>query len=69
MSKELDPRELDFLLRFNIDHSYVSPVDFLSNTAWSAVKVSTNLETHTHTLKEVTIITCNTPEAWTWKSA
>lgn len=47
MSKELDPRELDFLLRFNIDHSYVSPLDFLSNSAWSAVKVSTNLETHT----------------------
>uniref|UniRef100_A0A8C2BI93 Dynein axonemal heavy chain 11 n=1 Tax=Cyprinus carpio TaxID=7962 RepID=A0A8C2BI93_CYPCA len=38
MSKELDPRELDFLLRFNIDHSYVSPLDFLSNSAWSAVK-------------------------------
>uniref|UniRef100_A0A672NUQ4 Uncharacterized protein n=1 Tax=Sinocyclocheilus grahami TaxID=75366 RepID=A0A672NUQ4_SINGR len=45
----LDPRELDFLLRFNIDHSYVSPLDFLSNSAWSAVKVSTNLETQTHT--------------------
>ncbi|KAI2663319.1 Dynein axonemal heavy chain 11 [Labeo rohita] len=40
MSKELDPRELDFLLRFNIDHSYVSPLDFLSNSAWSAVKGS-----------------------------
>ncbi|XP_039545600.1 dynein heavy chain 11, axonemal [Pimephales promelas] len=38
MSKEVDPRELDFLLRFNIDHNYASPVDFLSNTAWSAVK-------------------------------
>uniref|UniRef100_A0A8C2HK74 Uncharacterized protein n=1 Tax=Cyprinus carpio TaxID=7962 RepID=A0A8C2HK74_CYPCA len=38
MNKELDPRELDFLLRFNIDHSYVSPLDFLSNSAWSAVK-------------------------------
>lgn len=32
-------RELDFLLRFNIDHSYSSPVDFLSNSAWSAIKV------------------------------
>lgn len=32
-------RELDFLLRFNIDHSYNSPVDFLSNSAWSAIKV------------------------------
>ncbi|KAG9349499.1 hypothetical protein JZ751_027944, partial [Albula glossodonta] len=38
MSKEIDVRELDFLLRFNIDHSYVSPVDFLSNSAWSAIK-------------------------------
>ncbi|XP_063046887.1 dynein axonemal heavy chain 11 [Engraulis encrasicolus] len=38
MSKEIDVRELDFLLRFNVDHSYASPVDFLSNTAWSAIK-------------------------------
>ncbi|XP_045907237.1 dynein axonemal heavy chain 11 isoform X7 [Micropterus dolomieu] len=39
MSKEIDMRELDFLLRFNIDHSYISPLDFLSNSAWSAIKV------------------------------
>ncbi|TRY96398.1 hypothetical protein DNTS_010073 [Danionella cerebrum] len=38
MSKEVDPRELDFLLRFNIDLSYVSPLDFLSNSVWSTVK-------------------------------
>ncbi|KAL2088081.1 hypothetical protein ACEWY4_016909 [Coilia grayii] len=38
MSKEIDVRELDFLLRFNVDHSYISPVDFLSNSAWSAIK-------------------------------
>ncbi|XP_064861656.1 dynein axonemal heavy chain 11 [Oncorhynchus nerka] len=38
MSKEIDVRELDFLLRFNIDHSYICPVDFLSNQAWSAIK-------------------------------
>ncbi|XP_062853793.1 dynein axonemal heavy chain 11 isoform X2 [Trichomycterus rosablanca] len=38
MNKEIDMRELDFLLRFNIDHSYISPVDFLSNSAWSAIK-------------------------------
>lgn len=44
MNKEIDMRELDFLLRFNIDHSYISPVDFLSNSAWSAIKVL-----HTHT--------------------
>ncbi|XP_033960741.1 dynein axonemal heavy chain 11 [Pseudochaenichthys georgianus] len=39
MSKEIDVRELDFLLRFNIDHHYISPLDFLSNSAWSAIKV------------------------------
>ncbi|XP_076000722.1 dynein axonemal heavy chain 11 isoform X3 [Genypterus blacodes] len=39
MSKEIVVRELDVLLRFNIDHSYVSPVEFLSNSAWSAIKV------------------------------
>ncbi|XP_058258889.1 dynein axonemal heavy chain 11 isoform X1 [Hemibagrus wyckioides] len=38
MNKEIVMRELDFLLRFNIDHSYISPVDFLSNSAWSAIK-------------------------------
>ncbi|KAL0966379.1 hypothetical protein UPYG_G00294600 [Umbra pygmaea] len=38
MSKDIAVRELDFLLRFSIDHSYTSPVDFLSNTAWSAIK-------------------------------
>lgn len=41
MSKEIVVRELDFLLRFNIDHSYISPLDFLSNSAWSAIKVHT----------------------------
>ncbi|GCB73975.1 hypothetical protein scyTo_0003059 [Scyliorhinus torazame] len=38
LKKEIDARELDFLLRFNIDHNYNSSVDFLSNTAWSAIK-------------------------------
>ncbi|XP_071376580.1 dynein axonemal heavy chain 11 [Centroberyx affinis] len=39
MSKEIDVRELDFLLRFNIDHHYISPLEFLSNSVWSAIKV------------------------------
>ncbi|XP_060774018.1 dynein axonemal heavy chain 11 [Neoarius graeffei] len=39
MNKEIVMQELDFLLRFNIDHSYISPVDFLSNSAWSAIKI------------------------------
>ncbi|XP_033023836.1 dynein heavy chain 11, axonemal-like [Lacerta agilis] len=38
MNKEIDAHDLDFLLRFNIDHSYNSPLDFLSNSTWSAIK-------------------------------
>ncbi|XP_029461663.1 dynein heavy chain 11, axonemal-like isoform X2 [Rhinatrema bivittatum] len=38
MEKEISTRELDFLLRFNIDHGYNSPLEFLSNSSWSAVK-------------------------------
>ncbi|KAJ6660734.1 hypothetical protein lerEdw1_017360 [Lerista edwardsae] len=38
MNKEIDAHELDFLLRFPIDHSYSSPLDFLSNSTWSAIK-------------------------------
>ncbi|XP_072903303.1 LOW QUALITY PROTEIN: dynein axonemal heavy chain 11 [Hemitrygon akajei] len=38
LKKEIDAHELDFLLRFNIDHNYDSPVGFLSNAAWSAIK-------------------------------
>uniref|UniRef100_A0A4W4HCE4 Dynein, axonemal, heavy polypeptide 9 like n=1 Tax=Electrophorus electricus TaxID=8005 RepID=A0A4W4HCE4_ELEEL len=44
MNKEIEVRELDFLLRFNIDHSYVSPVDFLPNSAWSAIKTMSFLD-------------------------
>ncbi|XP_018092353.2 dynein heavy chain 11, axonemal-like [Xenopus laevis] len=38
MNKEISAQELDFLLRFNVDHSYNSPLEFLSNSAWSAIK-------------------------------
>lgn len=65
MSKEIDMRELDFLLRFNIDHHYISPLDFLSNSAWSAIKV--NGHTHTHTSTQEFLLahihTCQTQPA------
>ncbi|XP_053327234.1 dynein axonemal heavy chain 11-like [Spea bombifrons] len=38
MNKEISAHELDFLLRFNIDYIYHSPLEFLSNSAWSAIK-------------------------------
>uniref|UniRef100_H9GBB4 Dynein axonemal heavy chain 11 n=1 Tax=Anolis carolinensis TaxID=28377 RepID=H9GBB4_ANOCA len=38
MNKEIDARELDFLLRFNISHTYNSHLEFFSNFTWSAIK-------------------------------
>ncbi|XP_063777851.1 dynein axonemal heavy chain 11 isoform X2 [Pseudophryne corroboree] len=42
--KEIDFLELDFLLRFPVDHVYRSPVDFLSVQSWSAIKMMSTLE-------------------------
>nr|XP_006007896.1 PREDICTED: dynein heavy chain 11, axonemal [Latimeria chalumnae] len=38
LQKEVDPHELDFLLRFTVERAYKSPVDFLSTQSWSAIK-------------------------------
>lgn len=40
---EIHPLELDFLLRFTVEHTYSSPVDFLTAQSWSAVKVHDKL--------------------------
>ncbi len=40
MRKEIDPMELDFLLRFPSQQNVTSPVDFIPNQAWGAIKVS-----------------------------
>ncbi|XP_025728782.1 dynein axonemal heavy chain 11 isoform X1 [Callorhinus ursinus] len=42
--KEIDPLELDFLLRFTVEHIYLSPVDFLTTQSWSTLKALTVLE-------------------------
>lgn len=39
MKKEINPVELDFLLRFPFKAGLGSPVDFLSNQAWGGIKV------------------------------
>lgn len=39
MKKEIDPKELDFLLRFPAVMNVSSPVDFLSNLSWGGIKV------------------------------
>lgn len=39
MAKDLNPVELDFLLRFPATPNLTTPVDFLSNTGWGGIKV------------------------------
>ncbi|PNI58007.1 DNAH11 isoform 4 [Pan troglodytes] len=42
--KEIDPLELDFLLRFTVEHTHLSPVDFLTSQSWSAIKAIAVME-------------------------
>ena len=44
MNKQIDPGELDFLLRFPAVPNVVSPVDFLSNHSWGGIKALSNME-------------------------
>jgi len=41
MSGDIDPTELEFLLRYPAITNVYSPVDFLSHTSWGGVKVPT----------------------------
>ena len=40
MSKDINPVELDFLLRFPSTPNVTSPVDFMNNWSWGGIKVS-----------------------------
>ena len=40
MARDINPVELDFLLRFPAVPNVTSPVDFLSNNSWGGIKVS-----------------------------
>ncbi|KAK7475395.1 hypothetical protein BaRGS_00033345, partial [Batillaria attramentaria] len=42
MSKEINPVELDFLLRFPATPNVTSPVDFMNNNSWGGIKVPTS---------------------------
>ncbi|EGI59469.1 Dynein beta chain, ciliary [Acromyrmex echinatior] len=42
--KEIDPSEVDFLLRFPYFPDLTSPVDFLSNVGWGGVKCLSGME-------------------------
>uniref|UniRef100_A0A8C5QHE5 Dynein axonemal heavy chain 11 n=1 Tax=Leptobrachium leishanense TaxID=445787 RepID=A0A8C5QHE5_9ANUR len=42
--KDIDPLELEFLLRFPIENTNRSPVDFLNVQSWSAIKMISTME-------------------------
>ncbi|KAK3559476.1 hypothetical protein QTP86_013663 [Hemibagrus guttatus] len=43
-NKEINPSELDFLLRFPFKAGVVSPVDFLSNQGWGGIKALAEMD-------------------------
>lgn len=44
MNKQIEPGELDFLLRFPAQPNVISPVDFLSHQCWGGIKALSNME-------------------------
>ncbi|XP_028263973.1 dynein axonemal heavy chain 9 isoform X2 [Parambassis ranga] len=44
MNKEINPAELDFLLRYPVQPGVSSPVDFLSNHSWGGIKSLCSME-------------------------
>jgi len=51
MEKDINPSELDFLLRYPAVPGLVSPVDFLSNLSWGGIKVSPRTRHSVHVVK------------------
>lgn len=44
MNKEVNPVELDFLLRFPVVPNVTSPVDFLTHNSWGGIKALSNFD-------------------------
>ncbi|XP_063077561.1 dynein axonemal heavy chain 9-like [Engraulis encrasicolus] len=44
MNKEINPTELDFLLRYPVQPGVTSPIDFLSNHNWGGIKALCSME-------------------------
>jgi len=68
MNKQIDPGELDFLLRFPVTPNVVSPVDFLSHQCWGGIKALSNMEQFRDLDKDIEVCTyiCSTyPRLWT----
>jgi len=46
MEKDINPTELDFLLRYPAVPGLLSPVDFLTNLSWGGIKVGGSPRIH-----------------------
>uniref|UniRef100_A0A8D0EI79 Dynein heavy chain n=1 Tax=Strix occidentalis caurina TaxID=311401 RepID=A0A8D0EI79_STROC len=79
-SKEIELLELDFLLQFRVEHTYKSPVGFLTTQSWSAVAVmdvfrglDKDIERSAKRWKKWVDSECpekeNLPQEWTNKSS
>lgn len=44
MKKEINPVELDFLLRYPSTPNSATPVDFISNVSWGAIKTLSGMD-------------------------
>ncbi|CAG2194980.1 unnamed protein product [Mytilus edulis] len=44
MAKDINPAELDFLLRFPATPNVTSPVDFMNNNSWGGIKAMSNMD-------------------------
>eukprot|EP00731_Ephydatia_muelleri_P038546 Em0801g2a len=53
MGKQIEPTELDFLLRFPATPNVTSPVDFLSHLCWGGIRSLSNLEAFKNLDKDI----------------
>jgi dynein heavy chain, axonemal len=52
-SKEIDPKELDFLLRFPVQPNVTSPVDFLNDICWGGIKSLSGMSEFTNPDRDI----------------
>ncbi|AWP17229.1 putative dynein heavy chain 9 axonemal [Scophthalmus maximus] len=53
MNKEINPAELDFLLRYPVQPGLTSPVDFLSHHSWGGIKALSTMEEFGHLDRDI----------------
>ena len=57
MNNQIDPLELDFLLRFPAVPNMTSPVDFISNFCWGGITALSNLEQFKNLDRDIEVCT------------